>query len=276
MSGQVRISNAQIDKIYAESRVNEAGFVMLAPHCHPYMELFYTHTGSCSFFVGNDVYNLRQGDFLLIPSDVFHYTRYMFGACKRDNVFFRREDVDGGVAALLPEGENFFCRTQIFRVPEVFRDQTEGLILRMLREEKIADERSALMQRAIFQQLLLLCARECEFLSDLPADIHTTDKPIVEAAKYISARYMDDISTSDIAAAAGYSPNYLSKRFREATGVGVHEYLLFTRLQRAALELMTTNDCVTDIAIRCGFSGANYFKDAFKKKYGVTPREYRK
>ena len=67
-----------------------------------------------------------------------------------------------------------------------------------------------------------------------------------------------------------------SQKFREAAGVSVHEYLVFIRLQRAALELMTTDDSVTDIALRCGFSGGNYFKDAFKKKYGVTPSEYRK
>ena len=56
----------------------------------------------------------------------------------------------------------------------------------------------------------------------------------------------------------------------------MHEYLTFIRLQRAALELVSTDHTVTEIAFRCGFSDGNYFKDAFKKKYGVTPREYRK
>ena len=92
----------------------------------------------------------------------------------------------------------------------------------------------------------------------------------------MSSHYMDDISTADIAAEAGYSPNYLTRKFREAAGIGVHEYLTFIRLQRAALELVSTDHTVTEIAFRCGFSDGNYFKDAFKKKYGVTPREYRK
>ena len=56
----------------------------------------------------------------------------------------------------------------------------------------------------------------------------------------------------------------------------MHEYLTFIRLQRAALELVSTADSVTEIALRCGFSDGNYFKDAFKKKYGVTPSKYRK
>ena len=87
---------------------------------------------------------------------------------------------------------------------------------------------------------------------------------------------MERITAADIAAAAGYSPNYLSRRFRSSVGVGVHQYLTFIRLQHAAYELVTTDDRITDIAFRCGFSDSNYFKDAFKKKYGVTPRAYRK
>ena len=82
-------------------------------------------------------------------------------------------------------------------------------------------------------------------------------------------------SIADIAAAAGFSPNYLSRRFREAAGFGVHEYLTFIRLRSAAHELASTADSVTEVALRCGFSNSNYFKDAFKKQYGCTPRAYR-
>ena len=58
--------------------------------------------------------------------------------------------------------------------------------------------------------------------------------------------------------------------------LGVHEYLMFVRLQHAALDLVSTGDSITEIALRSGFSDSNYFKDAFKKKYGVTPSAYRK
>lgn len=273
---QPRISNEQINKIYAGSRLNEAGFVMPAPHCHPYFELFYVDSGACSFFVGNNMYDMSEGDFMLIPPNVFHYTRYERCACRRSNVFFRAEDVDGNVAAALPGEGEFFDRQRIFQVPEAFRGQIIALLSRMLKEDRIDDMQAAIMLRLQLNELFLLCSRECKFLDDLPADIHTTYGPIVRAAQFMSDRYMDDISMADIAAAAGYSPNYLSKKFREATGTGVHEYLVFTRLQHAALELLSTDHTITEIAARCGFSDGNYFKDAFKKKYGVTPREYRR
>ena len=270
------ISDKMIDRVFADSRLNGAGFVMPAPHCHPYFELFYSESGACSFFTGSNMFDLHAGDMILIPPEVFHYTRYPAGACKRSNVFFRRGDLDARTASLLPGGESFLGETRILRVPEAFRGQVSGLVARMIRENRISDSRSALLLEMMLNELLLLLARECDGLCDLPDAIHTTDSQIVRAAQFMGEHYMEDISMADIASAAGYSPNYLSRKFREAAGIGVHEYLVFVRLQRAALELVTTDDFITDIALRCGFSDGNYFKDAFKKKYGVTPREYRK
>ena len=275
-SVQKVISDKMTDNIYAEGRLNKAGFVMPAPHCHPYCELFYVESGACSFFIGNNMFDLHEGDFMFIPPQVFHYTRYPYEACKRSNIFFREEVAGEKVRAVMPLKGEFFAQTRIFQVPEAYRGQISALIARMMREQKIGDERSAPMLEALLSELLLLCSRECRFLSSLPDAIHTTDSQIVKAAQFISEKYMDDIAMADIAAAAGYSPNYLSRKFREAAGIGVHEYLVFIRLQHAALELMSTDDSVTEIALRCGFSDGNYFKDAFKKKYGVTPRAYRK
>ena len=71
---------------------------------------------------------------------------------------------------------------------------------------------------------------------------------------------------------------------RVTLGIGCSEHFVdhtahgrrVFRLDHAAQELVTTDDSITDIALRCGFSDSNYFKDSFKKKYGVTPRAYRK
>jgi AraC-like DNA-binding protein len=42
------------------------------------------------------------------------------------------------------------------------------------------------------------------------------------------------------------------------------------------MELLNTDHTVTEVAMNSGFSDSNYFKDAFKKMYGVSPRAYRK
>lgn len=272
----MRKTEKMIDRIYAEGEVKKAGYVMPSHHCHPYFELFYIESGACRFFIENNMHDMQSGDFMLIPPQVFHYTRYSFGDCRRNIVFFRETDVWESVKQLLPQQTDFFSEVRIFQVPEAHREQIAALLLRMVKEEKIDDVRSSLMLQTLLQELFLLCSRACRFPQDMPVNIHTTDRQIVQAAQFISSHYMESITMADIAAAAGYSPNYLSRKFREAAGIGVHEYLVFIRLQHAALELITTDDSVTEIALRCGFSDSNYFKDAFKKRYGATPRAYRK
>ena len=96
------------------------------------------------------------------------------------------------------------------------------------------------MLGAMLQELLLACCRVCAILQDVPEQIHTTDREIVRAARFITEHYAEPITAADIAAAAGFSPNYLSRKFREAAGFGVHEYLTFIRLRNAAHELTAT------------------------------------
>ena len=262
--------------IRVESKLRPAGYVMSGHHCHTPFELFYVEGGACRFLIESSMYDLHAGDFILIPSLALHYTRYLFGACKRSILFFRWEDLDEATVAQMPHQAAFFSEPRVFQMPEALRDSVSAHIDRMAREEKISDGRSPLLLRLQLQELLLYCGRYCVFLQDTPDNIYTTNRQIQDAARFICAHYMEAITTADVAAAAGFSPNYLSHKFREAAGVGVHEYLTFIRLQHAALELMSTDDSITEIAFRCGFSDSNYFKDAFKRKYGLTPRNYRK
>ncbi len=262
--------------VHAETKLRENGYTMSGHHCHECCELFYVETGACRFLVNDNLFDLHAGDFILIPPLVLHYTRYVFGPCRRTVILFQREDAGEEVCAFLPHGEGFFAHPRIFQVPEMHQAQVIDYISRMAAEEKISDPRSRLLLRLGLQSLLLLCSRVCAFLRESPPNIHTTDPQILKAASFITEHYMQPVTTAEIAAAAGFSPNYLSRKFREATGVGLHEYLVFIRLQHAALELVSTGDSITEIALRCGFSDSNYFKDAFKKKYGMTPRSYRK
>ncbi len=276
MSEREKAPIQAVDGIHAETRIRDQSFVMNGHHCHTCYELFYVENGACRFLINDHIYDLHAGDFILVPPMLLHYTRYLFGACKRTVILFRHEDLPPAVEALMPHEEHFFSEMRIFQVPEAHRVQIASCTQDMAAEDKIQDARSSLMRRILLHRLLLLCGRFCILISGLPADIHTTDPQIMQAAQYIGTHYMAPITTADVAAAVGFSPNYLSRKFRQEAGIGLHEYLVFVRLHHAALELLSTRDSIITIALRCGFSDSNYFKDSFKKKYGVTPRNYRK
>ena len=262
--------------VHAETRWREPGYTMALHHCHSCFELFYAESGACRFLIDDSIFDLHTGDFILVPPMSLHYTRYMFGQCKRTVILFQYEDVPEEIRQTMPTGEAFFRTAQVFQVPAAHRERISACLEQIAAEEKISDSRSELMRRIQLCGLMLLCSRVCIFLSNPPTDIHTTDPQIIKAAHYINEHYMNPMTTADVAQAVGFSPNYLSRKFRTAAGIGLHEYLVFVRLHHAALELISTHDSITTIALRCGFSDSNYFKDSFKKKYGVTPRDYRK
>ena len=271
-----RTSLGDIKRIHIDRGQRGGGYVMPSHHCHPYYELCCIEHGSCRFLLEDQIYDLHAGDFLLIPPQIIHYTRYPFGSCRRIGVYFRESDLEESISALLPEKEAFFSRVQIFHLPEAFYSPCCDLLSRMAYEEQTDDTRSPLILRLQFLELLAFCSRVCSFQQASPTEIQTTDRQVLAAVHYINEHFRQQISSADIAAAVGFSPNYLSRKFRESAGIGLHEYLVFVRLRSAALELLSTDASVTEIATHCGFSDGNYFKDVFKRKYGVSPREYRK
>ena len=269
-----------MNPIHAETSLRSPAFVMSGSHCHSCYELFYTNSGDCRFLIEDQWHELHEGDFILVPPMALHYTRYPCGECTRTVILFRREDVSPEVRQCMPGQDHFFAETRVFRTAPEHRPAITDLIARLTeeaaREGAEEDSCSMLLRRLTLQSLFLLCSRVCTFISNLPSEIRTDNREMLEAASYIARHYMNPVTTGEVASAVGFSPNYLSRRFRQATGIGLHEYLVFVRLHHAAQELLSTRDSITEIALRCGFSDSNYFKDSFKKKYGVTPRHYRK
>jgi AraC-like DNA-binding protein len=67
-----------------------------------------------------------------------------------------------------------------------------------------------------------------------------------------------------------------SRFFSRYLGRGFAEYLLLTRLKKAAMLLSQTDKSITDIAMETGFSTASYFIQRFKEYQGMTPKRFRK
>lgn len=83
------------------------------------------------------------------------------------------------------------------------------------------------------------------------------------------------ISVEDVAKNAGFSIDYFNRIFLAHTGFTVMAYVNFIRLTKAAQMLRRTDLSVLDIALSVGFDSHEGFAKAFRKKYGVSPSEYR-
>lgn len=85
----------------------------------------------------------------------------------------------------------------------------------------------------------------------------------------------DALTLRHLAQKLGYSEFYISRKFREISGMKFRDYLRYRRLAFALKQLRDTEDNILDIALNYGFSSHEAFSRAFKKAYGVAPSEYR-
>lgn len=99
---------------------------------------------------------------------------------------------------------------------------------------------------------------------------------IQKIKSWIDSNMEEDISLSRLSDYSGYSPFYLSRKFHELEGISLKEYLLISKIQHAARQLIETDYRITDIAMRHGYSSQEAFTRAFMKVYGITPWSYRK
>lgn len=93
---------------------------------------------------------------------------------------------------------------------------------------------------------------------------------------FVQRRYSEDITLGQIARACSCSESTVSHLFKLYTGVSVKKYIADLRLKKAADFLSESDLSVTDIALLVGFSDANWFSSAFKKRFGVSPSDYRR
>ncbi len=100
--------------------------------------------------------------------------------------------------------------------------------------------------------------------------------PIAQSLDYISMHYMEPLKIEDLADNCHLSESHFRKIFSACMGMGPIEYLNMVRIRAACDQLKRTDDFVTDIANKCGFSTFSTFIRNFKKITGVSPNEWRK
>ena len=93
---------------------------------------------------------------------------------------------------------------------------------------------------------------------------------------YIDAALDGEIEPKKIAELSGYSAAMFSRIFSILTGVPLQEYIRRRKMTMAALDLLSTDQKIIDIAVKYGYDAADAFTVAFKAIHGCAPSEIRK
>ena len=101
-------------------------------------------------------------------------------------------------------------------------------------------------------------------------------KPVTDMIEYILEHLDTRIKMEDLCALTGLSSSYLSRIFKEETGVTITAYILQKKLETARNMLDYSSHPVTWISNTLAFPSQSYFCKVFKEAYGISPANYRR
>jgi AraC-like DNA-binding protein len=107
-----------------------------------------------------------------------------------------------------------------------------------------------------------------------PAPSRRDERRISEALRRIETQAHESLTLADLAREAGMSAYHFLRTFRRVAGMPPHQYVLHTRLHRAAVRLRTGDEPVSAIAFDAGFGDLSTFNRRFRRVMGCSPSAY--
>ena len=100
-------------------------------------------------------------------------------------------------------------------------------------------------------------------------------EPVTAAMDHINANYMNKLTLHEISDKLHVNSSYLSRKFKEKTGMSITDYINNFKIEKAKNLLQSTTIPIVHIAYNLGYTDQNYFTRIFKQFTGQTPSEYR-
>ena len=122
------------------------------------------------------------------------------------------------------------------------------------------------------------CFRSFRYNGFVRGDDKVTEKilAVQQMQDYIAAHLSEKITLCGLSRAAGYSPFYCARIFKELTGLAPADYIRRLRLSGSALRLRDEQCKVIDIAYDFGYDSVDGYQRAFRNAFGCNPYEYAK
>lgn len=264
----------------------------LAPHLHEGLyELVFMLRGEQIYQAEGRNYCLHSGQFFLTPPDLVHSTggnfedKALYYYLQADLRQLRR-CLNGPLAReaeLLAQAAHRATdgSRRVFPLPKEAERLLEELI-------GLAGEPGPLDRLRTFQKLLQLLLIVCGAIRQAPsgdgaeglggprAPGSPEHSAMALAMRYVQAHISEEISVEQLARLCSYSPSTFHAKFKQATGLPPHEYILRKKIDSACILLANGRYTVREVARRLSFCSEQYFSAVFKKYMSTTPGAYRR
>lgn len=251
-------------------------------HSHHRYEIFYFHSGECTYLIGGNVYMLEPGDVLLMNGMTLHKPVMEPGReYMRTVVHFDHGRVKPFLQAL-----------QSIHVLKPFQDFSNYRLSLRGNEKKEVERLLASMAlfydeknghryhrfRLRFIDLLYFIFEEYrKSLTKTRTCTNHKEQHIQRVISFLEAHYQEDITMQVVEDHVHMNKYYLATLFKEVTGKTIFNFLFEVRINQAkALFLMNKRVTVTEVAFQVGFKHLSHFSRLFKQQVGCPPGKFRK
>ena len=114
--------------------------------------------------------------------------------------------------------------------------------------------------------------------ADMVRRVRVGDDPsalTIDVADYVRKHIFEPIKTEDVAKAMYVSRGFLSTKFKQETGMSLADFIQSEKIEEAKRLLTRTDQPLLAISTYLGFSSQSHFNSVFKKRTGMTPKEFR-
>lgn len=246
-------------------------------HTHDYYEFYFFLEGNVDIQITNTRYPLHYGDVVLLPPDVPHhaiihdtklpYRRFVFWISRTYmDVFLQRSPHYGYVLTRAQNGHYLLSLDRL---------EANGLharIIHLIEEQHSGRFAKDAALTLCIEELLLSINRLCHE-KDHPVNTKKESSLYENLLSYIDQNPEADLSLDALAGHFYVSKYHISHVFKDHTGISLHQYVLKKRLL-ACKHALLAGEAATSFYENYGFSDYSAFYRAFKKEFGMSPKEF--
>ena len=252
-------------------------------HWHNEIEIVYVIKGRARYTVDFMEYIIEKGDVLIIPPSSLHSFEQVgeeeFDAA---TIIFAQNMVSNNlidicsIRYIIPVFNNEVYLPIHVKSDEIAIKEISKYIWDAVNEHLNREPAYELRVRIAFLNFIQYFYQKNLIFkkSELVANVRTVSQ-IKAIINYIEEHFAEKILLEDLARFSNISVYHLAHIFKIHTGQSPNEYINFFRLTKAGERIKAEDTQIINIAIDCGYNNISYFNRAFKKRYGLTPKEYR-
>ena len=248
-------------------------------HSHNYYEFYFFMEGDVSIQIGTEVYPIHFGDIMLVPPHIPHrpiihstaspYRRFVFWISQEYcNHLLQISKDYAYLMQHVQVSQNYF-----FPTDRITFNAIQSKLLRLI-EEVRSDRFGRDAQIPLYVNDLLLYLNRLVYERLHPQKSRTEESLYQNVAAYIEEHLDEDLSLEKLAGEFFVSKYHIAHVFKDNLGLSIHQYITKNRLALCR-EAILGQMSITEAYQTFGFGDYSSFYRAFKKEYGISPKDFR-